>query len=161
MYEPEYEPGATEGTDGNTKEPEATGGAETDSSIITLDAGTGETVVCTFDGTDAAVSSDARFKVSGKQATCTATTVHELDKTFTKYLKVESGTQISFATAENLTLKVYIDADGKRLKVDGETFTSEITESGDNCITVCLSAGTHTITKADAIGLFALQLSAA
>ncbi|MCM1221947.1 MAG: hypothetical protein NC548_46495 [Lachnospiraceae bacterium] len=118
-------------------------------------------MVCTFDGTDAAVSSDARFKVSGKQASCAEITVNELGRTFTKYLKVESGTQVSFATSENLTLKLYVDTVGKRIKVDGENYTSESTENADNCITVCLSAGTHTVSKGDALGLFALQLSAA
>lgn len=160
VYEPEYEASATAGTSGGSGETEGTGG-ERDSSIITLDAGTIDPVVCTFDGAETAISTDARFKVLGKQASCTTTTIHELDKTITKYLKVESGTQISFATAENLTLKVFIDADGKRLKVDDEIYTSVPTENGDNCITVCLSAGTHTVSKADAIGLLALQLSAA
>lgn len=160
VYEPEYEAGATTETSGSSEEIEVAG-VKTASSIITLNAGTLEPVVCTFDGTDAEISSDARFKVSGKQASCTETTIADLGRTFTKYLKVETGTQVSFATAENLTLKLYVDTLERKIKVDGESYTSEVNANGDNLVTVCLSAGTHTISKADALGLLALQLTAA
>lgn len=158
VYEPAYEEKAVEDT-GFVDEETVEGDGATDSNTITLDGGTKGTLLCTFDG-DAAVASDARFKVLGKQATCENTAVAEIGITFTKCLKLESGTQVTFATAENLTLKLYVDTLGRKIKVDGEVLTSEANEHGDNCVTVCLSAGTHTIAKGDAMGLFALQLSA-
>lgn len=158
VYEPEYEASATAGTSGGAGENEGAEGVGYNENIITLNAGSEEPVICTFDGTDASVSSDARFTVSGKQATFTATTVNELDRTFSKYLKVETGTQVSFATAKNLILRVFVDTVGKKIKVDGEVYTSETTENGDIGITVSLSAGTHAITKGDALGLLAIKL---
>lgn len=125
---------------------------------IVLGVGTGEPILCTFDGSDAAISSDGRIKVSGKQSSCTATTVTALNKTFTKYLKMETGTQISFTTAVDMTLKIYVDTADKRIKIDGTNYTSEVTEDGDKVVTISLSAGSHTITKGDAMGLFAIQL---
>ena len=119
-----------------------------------------EPVLCTFDGTEAAISSDSKFTVSGKQATCTETTVTALNKSFTKMLKMESATQVTFTTATDSTLKIYVDTAGKKLKVDGIAYTSEVTSDGDNVITVTLPAGAHTITKGDVLGLFALQLNA-
>lgn len=128
---------------------------------IVFGVGTSEPVTCTFDGTEAAISSDGRIKVTGKQSTCTATTVVALGKSFTKFLKMESGTQITFTTAVDMTLKIYVDTASKKLKVDGVAYTSESTENGDNVVTVTLTAGSHTITKGDVLGLFALQLIAA
>lgn len=119
-----------------------------------------EPVLCTFDGTEAAISSDSKFTVSGKQATCTEITVTALNKSFTKMLKMESATQVMFTTATDSTLKIYVDTAGKKLKVDGIAYTSEVTSDGDNVITVTLPAGAHTITKGDVLGLFALQLNA-
>lgn len=106
-----------------------------------------EPVLCTFDGTEAAISSDSKFTVSGKQATCTETTVTALNKSFTKMLKMESATQVTFTTATDSTLKIYVDTAGKKLKVDCIAYTSEVTSDGDNVITVTLPAGAHTIGK--------------
>lgn len=132
-----------------------------DNGDIVFGVGMDEPLLCTFDGTEAAISSDGRIKVSGKQASCSVTTVNALGKSFTKYLKMETGTQITFTTAADMTLKIYVDTVGKKIKVDGVNYTSESNENGDTFVTVSLSAGTHTITKGDAMGLFALQLSAA
>ena len=128
---------------------------------IVFGVGMDEPITCTFDGTEATVSSDNRIKVTGKQSSCTETTVTALSKAFTKYLKMETGTQVTFSTATDMTLKIYVDTVGKKLKVDGITYTSEAMENGDNIVTVTLAAGSHTITKGDVLGLFALQLSAA
>ncbi len=126
---------------------------------IIFGAGMSEPVTCTFDGTEAVISSDGRIKVTGKQSTCTATTVTAIGKSFIKYLKMESNTQVLFNTATDTTLKIYVDTAGKKIKVDGVNYTSETTEAGDNVITVTLNAGSHTITKSDVLGLFALQLN--
>lgn len=118
-------------------------------------------VVCGFDNADStAISTDSRFSVTGKQSACTATTVTALNKSFSKYLKMESATQVKFTTANDLTLKIYVDTAGKKIKVDGTAYTSAADENGDNVVTVSLSAGSHTITKGDVLGLFALTLSA-
>lgn len=130
-----------------------------DNGDIAFGVGMSEPVTCTFDGSDAAISSDSRIKVTGKQSTCTATTVTAIGKSFTKYLKMESGTQITFTTAVDMTLKIYVDTAGKKIKVDGTNYTSETTEGGDNVVTLYLSAGSHTIAKGDVMGLFALTLS--
>ncbi|MDE6867642.1 MAG: hypothetical protein K2J83_00655 [Clostridia bacterium] len=128
---------------------------------IVFGVGMDEPITCTFDGTEADVSSDNRIKVTGKQSSCAETAVTALGKSFTKYLKMESATQITFSTATEMTLKIYVDTADKKLKVDGVNYTSVATDDGDNVITVALSAGSHTITKGDILGLFALQLKAA
>lgn len=126
---------------------------------IVLGVGMSEPVTCTFDDTEAAISSDNRIKVTGKQSTCTEATVTALGKSFTKFLKMESATQVTFTTATDATLKIYVDTAGKKLKVDGRAYTSEATADGDNVVTVTLNAGSHTISKGDVLGLYALTLA--
>ena len=127
---------------------------------IAFGAGTSNSLVCSFDG-GSAISTDSRIKVSGNQSSCSATTVNAIGKTFSKYLKMESNTQVIFSTASTMTLTLYVDTVGKRIKVDGQNYTSTTNEDGDYVVTITLSAGSHTITKGDAMGLFALQLNAA
>lgn len=148
VYEPKYEANATGGGAGETEN-------SVDPNSITVD----EPFLCTFDGTEADIATDARVTVTGKQASCTETTVNELGQSFTNLLKMESNTQISFSTATEATLKLFVDTPAKRIKVDGVMYTAETTESGDNVVTFNIGAGTHTITKGDAIGLFAIQLT--
>ncbi len=136
----------------------ASGGeAETNSAAVTNEPDSiavDEPFLCTFDGTEADIATDARVKVTGKQTTCTEGTVNELGTNFTKLLKMESGTQISFSTATEATLKLYVDTAAKRIKVDGVMYTAETTESGDNVVTFDIGAGAKSITKGDAIGLY-------
>ena len=128
---------------------------------IVVNVGMNGEVTCGFDNADsAAISTDSRFAVTGKQASCTETTVTALNKSFSKYLKMESSTQVKFTTATDLTLKIYVDTAGKKIKVDGTAYTGAADENGDNVVTVTLSAGSHTITKGDVLGLYALTLSA-
>lgn len=127
---------------------------------IVINAGdVNEAFVCYFDNADSSViSTNEKITVAGKQSTCTATTVTALSKTFTKYLKMETGTQITFTTAAPMTLKIYVDTADKKIKVDGVNYTSVADENGDNVITVTLSGGSHTISKGDVLGLFGLTL---
>lgn len=127
---------------------------------IIINAGeTSEPLTCYFDNADSSViSTSSQITVAGKQSACTATNVTALNKSFTKYLKMESGTQITFTTAATMTLKIYVDTAGKRIKVDGANYTSVADENGDNVITVELSGGSHTISKGDVLGLFGLTL---
>lgn len=121
-----------------------------------------EQVVCSFDNADSsAIATDTKFNVTGKQSSCTATTVNALNKSFAKYLKMESNTQVTFTTAVDTTLTIYVDTADKKLKVDGTNYTSAASENGDNVITVTLSAGLHIISKGDVLGLFALTLDKA
>jgi len=129
---------------------------------IVFGAETSEPVVCCFDNSDStAISTDTKFKVTGKQASCTEVSVTALNKSFTKYLKMESATQVTFTTSVDTTLTVYVDTVGKKLKIDSTAYTSEQTADGDNVITVTLPAGSHTIAKGDVLGLFALTLDKA
>ena len=127
---------------------------------IAFGTGTNGSLTCSFDG-GSAIATDSRFTVKGNQSSCTATTVNAIGKTFTKYLKMESNTEVTFTTASTMTLTLYVDTADKRIKVDGQTYTSTTTEDGDNIVTITISAGSHTIAKGDAMGLFALQLNAA
>ncbi|MCM1437675.1 MAG: hypothetical protein NC131_00485 [Roseburia sp.] len=127
---------------------------------IIINAGeTSEPLTCYFDNADSSViSTSAQITVAGKQSTCTATNVTALNKSFTKYLKMESGTQVTFTTAATMTLKIYVDTAGKRIKVDGANYTGVADGNGDNVITVELAGGSHTISKGDVLGLFGLTL---
>ena len=121
-----------------------------------------EPVICYFDGADSsAIATDTKFKVTGKQSSCVETTVHALGKSFTKYLKMESSTQVTFTTATDTVLRIYVDTAAKKVKVDGENCGSQVTDDGDSVIKVTLTAGTHTIAKGDVLGLFALTLDKA
>ena len=127
---------------------------------IIINAGeTSEPLICYFDNADSSkISTSEKITVAGKQSVCTATTVTALNKSFTKYLKMESGTQITFTTAATMTLKIYVDTAGKKIKVDGVNYASVVDDNGDNVITVELSGGSHTISKGDVLGLFGLTL---
>lgn len=127
---------------------------------IIINAGeTSEPLTCYFDNADSSkISTSEKITVAGKQSVCTATPVTALSKSFTKYLKMESGTQITFTTAATMTLKIYVDTTGKKIKVDGVNYTSVTDDNGDNVITVAISGGSHTISKGDVLGLFGLTL---
>lgn len=155
VYEPKYDTNTTEGTGGGA------GDTKTEDAVDVNAISLEEPFLCTFDGTEAEITADGKVKLTGKQAACTETTVAELGKTFTKLLKMESGTQITFSTTTDATLKLFVDATAKRIKIDGVLYASEATENGDNVVTFNIEAGTHTITKGDALGLFAIQLNAA
>ncbi len=77
-------------------------------------------------------------------------TVNYNGLTLTQCLKMESSTSITFtaAAAGKLTL-VFVEP-AATIKVDGTKYTS----NGDGIITVDLSAGAHTVAKADTANLF-------
>jgi len=133
----------------------------TDSSgnlIVTSDV-VKESLACYFDSSDSSViSTDSRVNVSGKQTTCSSTTVAGLNKSFEKYLKVESSTKITFSNTVAVTLTLYCTDSSKRIKVDGVNYTTSENSDGDNIVTVTLEKGTHTITKGDVLGLYGLKL---
>ncbi|MCM1532391.1 MAG: hypothetical protein NC114_08990 [Ruminococcus flavefaciens] len=122
---------------------------------------TSEPVVCYFDNEDGSIVTDSKFKVTGNQSKCSEIFVQALGKSFTKYLKIESSTQVTFTTAVNTTITLYVNTANRKIKVDGVSYLSEVNEYGDNVVTVMIAAGAHTITKGDMLGLFALTLDKA
>lgn len=73
--------------------------------------------------------------------------------TYTTALKMESATNISFTTTEELTITVITDGtSGKRIKFDGTNYTVD----ADGVISKILAPGSHTITKGDSINVYAI-----
>ena len=89
------------------------------------------------------------FTISGNLSTSKGT-VNYGGNTLTQCLKIESATSISFNAGSSGKLTLVFVEPTATIKVDGTKYTS----SGDGIITVDLSAGSHTITKADSVNLF-------
>ncbi|MGM9969973.1 MAG: hypothetical protein ACI35S_06225 [Anaeroplasma sp.] len=89
------------------------------------------------------------FTISGNLSTSKGSVSYN-DLTLTQCLKIESSTSISFTSENNCTLILVFVEPSATIKIDGTKYTS----SGDGTITVDLSSGTHTITKADMVNLF-------
>jgi pectate lyase len=103
---------------------------------------------------------NSKFTVVGNVSNSKGTVSYD-GKSLTYCLKMESATKITFTTTATQTLTLVFggttSASGKRVKIDGTTYTT--TASGSNYIvTKSLSAGTHTITKSDSINLFYVKL---
>ena len=76
--------------------------------------------------------------------------------TYSVCLKMESATKIAFTPSENMTMTLYLDTPGKKIKING---TAE-TVGPDGIVTVTLTAGTaYEITKGDTMNLFAIVLT--
>lgn len=88
------------------------------------------------------------FSISGNLSTSKGTVTYD-GKTLTQCLKIESATSISFnaGSAGKLTL-VFVEPSAT-IKVDGTKYTAS-----NGIVSVDLSAGAHTITKADTANLF-------
>ena len=69
-------------------------------------------------------------------------------------LKIESATNISFNSTEEGVLTLVFIESGKKIKINGNSYTSDAT----GIVTVTLPAGNHTITKADVMNLFYMKL---
>ncbi|MBR2985743.1 MAG: pectate lyase, partial [Clostridia bacterium] len=76
--------------------------------------------------------------------------------TYSKCLKIESSTSITFTTTETMQLTLVLGgSSNNNIKIDGEKVVGTT-----NVIVVTLEAGTHTITKADTTNLFYIALDA-
>ena len=76
--------------------------------------------------------------------------------TYTECLKMEASTQVSFTTAEEMTLTlVFNDGSSPNIKIDGV----KVSATSGSIITQTLPAGTHTLTKADQNFLFYITLT--
>ncbi|MBD5390758.1 hypothetical protein HDR67_01990, partial [bacterium] len=90
---------------------------------------------CTFDG----APSDSSVTVSGKYGSTAATIA---GTSYSKGLKMESSTSVTFSTTSAKTLTLHVTG-GKKIKVDGTSYT--VDSSG--VLTVEIGAGSHTIEK--------------
>ena len=99
--------------------------------------------------------SSSFYTITGNLSTSKGT-VNYNGLTLTQCLKMESSSNITFnaASAGKLTL-VFVEP-AATIKVDGTKYIS----SGDGIITVDLTAGNHTVTKADTANLFYMVYSA-
>lgn len=102
--------------------------------------------------TTAGTSSDF-FNIQGNLSTSKGTVVYK-GLTLTQCLKIETATSIEFTTAEASTLTlVFNQESGKKIKIDGTNYTLT-----DGVVSIPLAPGTHTITKADSINLYYIEL---
>lgn len=93
------------------------------------------------------------YTITGNLSTSKGTVIYE-NLTLTQCLKIESTTSISFDTTEEGVLTLVFIEPGKKIKVNGESYTSD----ASGIVTVTLPAGNHTITKADVMNLFYMKL---
>lgn len=82
-------------------------------------------------------------------------TVNYNGLTLTQCLKMESSTSITFTVAADGKLTLVFVETAATVNVDGTKYTA----NGDGIITVDLSAGAHTITKADTANLFYMSFA--
>ncbi|WP_059049094.1 pectate lyase family protein [Paenibacillus senegalimassiliensis] len=102
--------------------------------------------------TTAGTSSDF-FNIQGNLSTSKGTVVYK-GLTLTQCLKIETATRIEFTTTEASTLTlVFNQESGKKIKIDGTNYTLT-----DGVVSVPLAPGAHTITKADSINLYYIEL---
>jgi hypothetical protein len=115
---------------------------------------------CTFID---AKPSDGAFTMTGTKCNKASSSleVHAYGSTLASGLKLESGTEITLTISTKMTLVLYINNTGKKVNVDGTTYTSVTTSDGDMVVTVTLEAGTHKITKGDSANLYYATLTPA
>ncbi|WP_051082436.1 pectate lyase [Paenibacillus sanguinis] len=102
--------------------------------------------------TTAGTSSDF-FNIQGNLSTSKGTVVYK-GLTLTQCLKIETATRIEFATADASTLTlVFNQESGKEIKIDGTNYTLT-----NGVVSVPLAPGAHTITKADSLNLYYIEL---
>ncbi|SMF44846.1 Pectate lyase [Alteromonadaceae bacterium Bs31] len=103
--------------------------------------------------TESGTSSDF-FDISGNLSSSKGT-VNYNGLTLTQALKIESSTSITFTSGANAELVlVFNEGEGGDIKIDG---TSYAVSSG--VLSVALSAGSHSISKADSMNLYYISLS--
>lgn len=94
-------------------------------------------------------TSSTFFTISGNLSKDKGT-VNYAGLTLTQCLKMESATNIAFSTSADGKITLVFDTASKSVKVDGTKYTTD----ANGIVTVDLKAGSHTITKGDAINLF-------
>ncbi len=78
--------------------------------------------------------------------------------TYTKSLKIETDTELSFSTTCRMYLTLYFGTSSKKytIKVDGEKYTGD---SSTKSLTIMLESGNHKITKADSCTIALIKLA--
>ena len=114
------------------------------------------TVTCSFsyDSTTKTFSiSNSAFTQTGSKSNYTKEETTIDGVTYKASAKMESGTEISFATTSKMTLSIYFGSTSKNqnVKVDGTRITG-------NPATVVLEAGAHKISKADTATIALIKL---
>ena len=94
------------------------------------------------------------YQISGNLSTAKGT-VNYGGKTLTQCLKMESATSIAFTAPAAGTLTLVFAEAAATAKLDGSKYAA----SGDGILTLPVSAGTHSLTKADSCNLFYMALS--
>ena len=102
----------------------------------------------TTSGTDSSF-----FKINGKLSN-DRNGLNYNNLTLTKYLKFEKRTNISFTTEKDCNLKLVFNSDfSKNVTIDGVKH-----KAINGIVTLKLSSGTHTITKADKCSLYYISV---
>ena len=97
----------------------------------------------------------AFYSISGNLATNKGTVSYN-GLTLTQSLKIESSTNISFNAPVEGTLTLVFVESSPNIKVDGTKVTGS-----NGIITVDVTAGSHTVTKADTMNLFYMEFAPA
>ncbi len=96
------------------------------------------------------------YTITGNLSTSKGT-VSYAGETLTRCLKMESATSIAFtAPADGTLTLVFIEPAGS-MKLDGQKYAAD----GSGILTIPVSAGSHTVTKADSCNLFRMEYAAA
>ncbi len=77
--------------------------------------------------------------------------------TYKTALKMESKTSITFTTTEAKTLTIVTDTASKKISIDG----TKVSTDSDGVVTQSLAGGDHTISKGDAMNVYAIIISPA
>ena len=97
-------------------------------------------------------TSSSFYSITGNLSTSKGTASYN-GLTLTQCLKMETATSITFAGSGSITL-VFGDA-ASTVKIDGTKYTAD----SNGVVTATLSAGSHSITKADSANLFYMAFS--
>ena len=100
-------------------------------------------------------TSSSFYSISGNLSTAKGTVSYN-GLTLTQCLKIETSTSISFNAPSSGKLTLVFGDPSSTIKVDGTKYTAD----ANGILTVDLSAGAHTLAKADAVNLFYMALSA-
>lgn len=104
----------------------------------------------TTDGTSSSV-----FNITGNMNSKDVTVTYN-GQTFTKALKMESATSITFTATSDGTLTLVTDTANKTIKVNGQKYTTD----ANGVATVAVSAGAVEITKGDSMNLSYISYNA-
>ena len=92
------------------------------------------------------------YAISGNLSTSKGTVTYG-GETLTRCLKMETATSISFSAPADGTLTLVFAEPNGNIKLDG----SKHAASGDGILTVPVTKGSHTITKADSCNVFRME----